>query len=85
MVHNRYPSCLNTPIAVPTLYNCLVSLKKYVCTHVFVRPYPNDSYKTLFSTQKITHVCQLPAPTLPVHLLSSSVRSNLSLSLQSSL
>ncbi|VUZ39755.1 unnamed protein product [Hymenolepis diminuta] len=31
----------------------------------------------MLSTQKITHACQLPAPTPPVHLPSSSARSPL--------
>ncbi|KAM3180195.1 hypothetical protein ACTXT7_016788, partial [Hymenolepis weldensis] len=40
---------------------------------------------SLISTQKRTHACHLLAPTLPVHLLSSSARSPLhpSLSLAS--
>ncbi|VUZ47796.1 unnamed protein product [Hymenolepis diminuta] len=36
---------------------------------------------SLFSTQQRTHACQLPAITLPVHLLSSSARFPLYLSL----
>ncbi|KAM3170930.1 hypothetical protein ACTXT7_017625, partial [Hymenolepis weldensis] len=59
-------------------YNSLVSPKKHICAHVLARPYPSDSNKAIFVFHSITtHAGQLPAPTLPAHLLSSSLRSHL--------
>ncbi|KAM3183399.1 hypothetical protein ACTXT7_010435 [Hymenolepis weldensis] len=70
----------------PSFYNRLVSPKKYICAHVLARPYPSDSNKAIFVFRPIiTHACQLPVSTLPVHLLSSSARSPLYLSLSLSL
>ncbi|KAM3177775.1 hypothetical protein ACTXT7_003887 [Hymenolepis weldensis] len=67
-------------------YNRLVSPKKYICAHVLTRPYPSGSYKAIFVFHTITtHACQLPAPTLLAHLLSSSARSPLCQSLSLSL
>ncbi|KAM3178037.1 hypothetical protein ACTXT7_003348 [Hymenolepis weldensis] len=61
--------------------NCLrISLvppKKYICTHVLARPQVTHIRLSLFSTQKRTHACQLPAPTLPICLLSLSAHSPL--------
>ncbi|KAM3177860.1 hypothetical protein ACTXT7_003697 [Hymenolepis weldensis] len=88
MTQNPYLSCLNSPITFPPFHNRLASPKKHICAHVLVRPYPSDSNKAIFVFHSITtHAGQLPAPTLPAHLLSSSTRSLLYLShsLQSSL
>ncbi|VUZ51633.1 unnamed protein product [Hymenolepis diminuta] len=51
-------------------YNRPISPKKHICDHALARPYP-----------KLTHAFQLPAPTLPAHLLSSSAHSPFYLSL----
>ncbi|VUZ40880.1 unnamed protein product, partial [Hymenolepis diminuta] len=54
---------------------------KYIYTHFLAHPYPSDSYKVVFVFYTRTaHACQLPVPTLPAHLLSSSARSSLPLS-----
>ncbi|VUZ52431.1 unnamed protein product [Hymenolepis diminuta] len=47
----------------PPFYNCLASHKRHICSHVLARPHPT------------THACQVPGPTLPAHLLSTSARS----------
>ncbi|KAM3186121.1 hypothetical protein ACTXT7_004953, partial [Hymenolepis weldensis] len=82
MTRKPYQPCLNAPIDLPFFYNHLVSPKKHICAHVLARPYPSDSNKAIFVFHTITtHACQLPAHTPPAHLLSSSVRSSLSLCL----
>ncbi|VUZ42643.1 unnamed protein product [Hymenolepis diminuta] len=82
MTYNPYLPCLNLPIAFPPFHNSLVSPKKYICAHVLARPYPSDSHKATFVLHSITtHACQLAVATFPSHLLHSSARSPLSLSL----
>ncbi|VUZ55900.1 unnamed protein product [Hymenolepis diminuta] len=57
----------------PSISPSVVSPKKYICAHVLTRSYLSDSYRgSLVFHSIITHTCQLPAPTLPAHLLSSS-------------
>ncbi|VUZ43530.1 unnamed protein product, partial [Hymenolepis diminuta] len=73
MTHNPYLPFLDAPIDFPLFYNRLVSYKKHFCAHVLALTYPSDSYKVIFVFRtKTTQTCQLPAPTLPVRLLSSS-------------
>ncbi|KAM3175465.1 hypothetical protein ACTXT7_008464 [Hymenolepis weldensis] len=80
MTPNSYLPYLNAPNDFPSLfYNHLVSHKKHICAYVLTRPHPSNSYKAIFDFHTITaHACQLPAPTLTAHLLSSSTRSSLS-------
>ncbi|VUZ42670.1 unnamed protein product [Hymenolepis diminuta] len=76
MTHNPYLPCLNKPIAFPPFHNSLVSHRKHIRAHALTRPYPSDSYKAVFVFHtRTTLAYQLPAPTLPVHFLSSSTRS----------
>ncbi|VUZ42083.1 unnamed protein product [Hymenolepis diminuta] len=59
--------------SLPFFYNRLVSPKKYLCAPVLANPYPSGSYKAIFIFHSIiTHACQLSAPMLLAHLLSSS-------------
>ncbi|VUZ51642.1 unnamed protein product [Hymenolepis diminuta] len=52
----------------PSFYNSLISPKKYIYA-LLACPYPNDSHKAVFVFHsKMTHTCQLPAPTLPLSI-----------------
>ncbi|VUZ40806.1 unnamed protein product, partial [Hymenolepis diminuta] len=73
MTHKPHPSCLNTPIDFRLFYNSLVSPEKHTAPmflHVLTQV--THIRLSLFFAQEMTHACQLPAPTLPVHLLSLS-------------
>ncbi|VUZ50514.1 unnamed protein product, partial [Hymenolepis diminuta] len=43
------------PYRFPPFHNSLISPNKYICTHTLVRPYPNESHKTIpaFSLKKV--------------------------------
>ncbi|VUZ50836.1 unnamed protein product [Hymenolepis diminuta] len=68
MTHNSCLPCLDVPIDFPFSYDRLVSHKRNIYAQALAQPYPKQ------------HACQLRAPTLPAHLLSSSPRSSLYLS-----
>ncbi|VUZ49029.1 unnamed protein product [Hymenolepis diminuta] len=86
MTQNAYLLRLNAPTD-PPFYNRLVSLKSASGLMFSRGPTQVTHIKLCFSMQGITHMYQLPAPTLPSRLLHSSALSppSLSYSLQSSL
>ncbi|VUZ51297.1 unnamed protein product [Hymenolepis diminuta] len=80
MTHNPCLTCLNASIDFPSFYNLLASHKKHITAHALAWPYPSDLHKATLVFPDNKH-WSVRTPTRPVHLLSSSARSPLSLPL----